>query len=132
MKRSLIGALLVAGSAALTLAGCNGGTFEELEKAPVALRRDTPTPRAQVAACITDELAQFGSDFGRFPDIEPGTTRLELGGSDGYHFRNYYQIDIDDLDNGSRGSHVAVRHSKAQDDSLSVTDLLGLVQRCMQ
>lgn len=132
MKRSLLSALLVVSGATLILAGCNGGTFEELEKAPVSFQRTTATPRAQVAACISGKLAKFGSDFGRFPDIEPGTTRLELGGNDGYHFMNYYQIDIDDLDNGANGSHIAVRHSKAQDDSLPVSDLVNIVSACIQ
>lgn len=127
MKPSFLSALLVVGVAALTLSGCDGGTFEILEKAPVAFQRNTAKPRAQVTACIADKLSRFGSDLGVFPDIEPGVTRMTLGG-ELFHYENYYQINVIDQ-NG--GTHVSVRQSKQKDENLPVNDLFNIVSSCV-
>ncbi|MGI4861906.1 MAG: hypothetical protein ACRYHA_34250 [Janthinobacterium lividum] len=127
MKRSFWSALLVVGGAALTLSACDSGTFEELDKAPLAFQHDSSKPRAQVVACISGKLSKFGSDYGRFPDIDFGVTRLTLGGEDGNHYRNYYRIDVIDEGHGSR---VSVRHSKAVDNNMTVRDLSDIVEGC--
>ncbi|MCY0385831.1 hypothetical protein OVY01_00955 [Robbsia sp. Bb-Pol-6] len=127
MKRSFLGALLVMGSAALTLSGCGGDTFEQIEKAPPTFQRDSAKSRAQVAACLSYNLSRFGSDLGNFPDIDFGVTRLTLGGDDGSHYQNYYRIDI--IEEG-RGSRVTVRRSKVQDNALRVGELADIVAHC--
>jgi len=127
MKHVSICALLAGCSAALALSGCNGGSYEELAKAPISFQRDTGYSRAQVSACVTTALSRFGSDLGRFPDIDPGVTRLILGGADSGHYRNYFEIDIMDQD---VGSHVSVRRSNTPEGSLSASQLNDVVQRC--
>lgn len=129
MKRSYLSALLIAGGAALALSGCDSGTFEELEKAPLAFRHDSTKPRGQVANCIAGNLSKFGSDLGNFPDIDFGVTRLILGGDDGHHYQNYYRIDIVDQGHGSR---VSVRQSKARDNNLTVAALSDIVAACAE
>ncbi|WP_347558883.1 hypothetical protein [Robbsia sp. KACC 23696] len=109
------------------MAGCNGGTFDELQKAPVSFQLNTLRTRDQVARCVSDALSRFGSDVGNFPEIEPGVTRLTLGGYDGYGYRNYYLIDIADQE---RGTRVSVRHSKPKDDKLSSDAFNDIVSRC--
>lgn len=128
MTRSVLGALLVASAAVLTLPGCTSkGSFEELDKAPLAFQRDSALPRAQVVACISERLARFGGDFGRFPDFDFGVTRLTLGGKRGYHYENFYRIDVLDATAGSR---VSVRRSKAQDSDLPAGELANIVTEC--
>ncbi|KKB65011.1 hypothetical protein WM40_03455 [Robbsia andropogonis] len=127
MKRSIWITPLLTCGATVALFGCNGGTFEELQKAPVSFQQSTAKPRSQVADCVVASLSRFGSDLGNFPDIEQGLTRLTLGGNDGYAYRNYYQIDITDQ---ARGARIAVRHSKAKDGQLSETDLHDIVIGC--
>ena len=127
MKHVSFCLLLVGCSGALALSGCNGGSYDELASAPVSYQRDSGLPRAQVSACVTRELARFGSDLGRFPDIDPGVTRLILGGEDAGHYRNYFEIDILDQ---SVGSHVSVRRSKTPENSLSASELSDIIERC--
>ena len=127
MKRSTLGALIAIGGAALTLSCCNGGSFDELEKAPLSYERNSAQHRSQVAACISGALGNFGSDLGTFPDIEPGTTRLLLGGEDSGHYRNYYQIDVIDR---VAGSTIYVHRSKGEDPSMPSRDLFSILAHC--
>jgi hypothetical protein len=129
MKRSLLGVLPVVCGAVLALSGCNGGTFDEIAKAPVTFEQGSALPRAQVASCISEKLSGFGSNLGTFPDIDPGVTRLELGGDDAGHFRNYYLIDVLDQ---VHGSSVSVRRSKSPDGNLSMSQLRDLIASCVR
>lgn len=127
MTRSLSAAMILICATAVTLSGCTGSSFDELDKAPVAMDQRTTQPRAALAACISDKLSRFGSDFGSFPDVEPGITRLLLGGEESGHYRNYYRIDILDQ---TAGSSVSVRRSKAQDDGLPASQMFDIVANC--